>query len=408
MTKVYSDNRGEAMTWINGDADLTFDDCLTAADVVNPIDLGDYSIKAITGFFCQPGDVVGSSTLTAAADYPDKRKHFPIESNDVEITWLWGGEKTVDVTSSAGNQIHTIEFRATDRDGFCDPTPSFHPVFGERVDFLIDSGDGTIIAVSNFGSISQGGHFATTTTFDPITSPDEDVCIASIDVLSTLIEEVDVFITAYDPEGTVSFDVIINRDTDQDDIPDVDDNCPTTPNPNQNDSDGDGIGDACDTEGPPGDDSCSDGDDNDGDGDIDQNDSQCQEQEGPPGDASCSDGVDNDGDFLIDDEDPDCFSVALIWGDSDCDGDVTTRDSQALLRRVLDQPDLSQNAPCFALGTAITVIGNDGATWGDWDCDGDITTRDSQAVLRNVLSQSALSQTGNCAAIGSEVDVVGP
>lgn len=408
MTKVYSDNRGEAMTWINGDADLDFRDCLTAADVVNPIDLGDYSIKAITGFFCRPDDVVGSSTLTAAADYPDKRKHFPIASNDVEIIWLWGGEKTIEVTPSAGGQIHTVTFRATDRDDFCFPTPSFHPVFGERVDFLIDSGDGTIIAVSNFGSISQGGHFATTVTYDPVTSPDEDVCIASIDVLSTLIAEVDVFITAYDPEGTVSFDVILNPDQDGDGVVDDDDNCIDVPNPDQSDVDDDGIGDACDTELDPGSDDCTDGLDNDGDGDVDELDTGCQEQEGPPGDPTCSDGFDNDGDFLTDDEDPDCFSVALIWGDSDCDGEVDVRDSQALIRRVLGQTPLSQDAPCFALGTDVEVLGQGEVDWGDWDCGGDIDVRDSQALIRHVLGQSPLSQTQPCATIGSDVDVVGP
>ena len=60
------------------------------------------------------------------------------------------------------------------------------------------------------------------------------------------------------------------------------------------------------TEGPPGDETCSDGIDNDNDGKTDQEDEDCQEPEGPPGDPTCSDGIDNDGDGLVDEDDPDC------------------------------------------------------------------------------------------------------
>ena len=160
---VYSDNHGEAMAWINGDADLTFEDCIQGP-VLEPIPVGGESpadIKVIEGFFCRPGDVVGESEVIADVDYPDKRKHFPIRTNPVDITWVWAGEKTVEVVQAVGNQFTRVTFRATDRDGFCFPTPSDFPVIGELVTFLIDSGEGTIVGVSPGGSIGAGGQSAT-------------------------------------------------------------------------------------------------------------------------------------------------------------------------------------------------------------------------------------------------------
>jgi hypothetical protein len=39
----------------------------------------------------------------------------------------------------------------------------------------------------------------------------------------------------------------------------------------------------------------------------------------------------------------------------DCDGEITSRDNQALLRKVLDQAPLSQTQPCPAIGDAIEI-----------------------------------------------------
>lgn len=79
-------------------------------------------------------------------------------------------------------------------------------------------------------------------------------------------------------------------------------------------------------------------------------------------------------------------------GDTDCNGEITSRDSQALLRHVLGQTPLSQTEPC-------NDVGFNG--WGDWDCNGSVGTRDNQALLRYVLGQAPLSQTEPCADVGS-------
>ncbi len=358
MIKIYSDNHGEAMAFLNGDADLTFNDCASSAAGAG------HNIVLLDGVYCEKDDLVGVSTLNAVVDYPDKRKHFPLSSlQDVTVNWLWGGIK--DVTLEAGpdrdgdtndNPSYTFAvLHLTDRDGFCAPSPSLHPVFGERVDFLIDSGDGTITQAQASGVIAAGGKSATTVTFDsdaagaltvkPVMVNGE--CQAWILVASTLLHEVNVLITAYDPEGTVTFDLIINKDTDGDGVPDTHDNCPAIFNPDQQDSDSDGVGDAC--EEPP-----------------------------PPGPNS-------------------------VWGDIDCDDDVDSVDALGGLRYVAGL-SVSQTGPCHAVGGSVTVDGS-AETFGDWDCDGDVDAVDALAVLRYVAGLSALSQSEPCADIGDGVDI---
>jgi hypothetical protein len=83
---------------------------------------------------------------------------------------------------------------------------------------------------------------------------------------------------------------------------------------------------------------------------------------------------------------------APVAGDTDCNGQITSRDSQALLRFVLGQAPLTQTEPCTDVGVS---------GWGDWDCNGSVGARDNQALLRFVLGQAPLSQTEPCADIGS-------
>jgi len=76
--EVYSDNHGEAMAYLNGDYNLDLK--------------GLGLIKGKDGADISEGTVVGTTTLSAVADYPyvlgDEQS---ITSNTVEKTWLWGG-----------------------------------------------------------------------------------------------------------------------------------------------------------------------------------------------------------------------------------------------------------------------------------------------------------------------------
>jgi len=333
------------MTWVNGDANLDFSGCSTSG----PVSGTTTPIVLLHGFFCKSGVTVGTSTLNALADYPDKRKHFAVLSGDATITWTWGGIKDVTVVADpadATGQFHYVVFHVTDRDGFCGGGKSLHPVLGEEVDFRIDSTTGFILPDVNGNSaegpavtISADGKSATTHTFDTATQPLVNAsppgwtvppdptgheCQAWIHVSESQLKPVNVTVTAFDPEGTVTFDTQAINPT------------PTaspTPSPS-----------------------------------------------------------------------PTPFMLHLKWGDTDCSGDIAPRDAQAILKRILEQPELSVNQPCPGMGQQIIVAGHT-QRWADWDCSGSIAPRDAQAVLKNVLAQTALSQTQPCPAMGSAVDV---
>ncbi len=323
---VYSDNAGVAMAAINGDAELTFAECdnnLAAHLIIEPID----------GHYCEQNDIVGTSTVSANVDYPDKKPHQDIDaSSPVTITWRWGGIK--DITTAPGETVGGepistyVILNVQDRDGFCDPSDSLHPVLGEIVEFQIDQGDGIIIEAEGSGVISGDQRSATTETFDTDGdsrtkgSPPADSCQAWILVSHSLGDPVDVRVTAHDPEGTIEFDTIISTTP-----------APTAPPPT-----------------------------------------------------------------------PTPFNITVVWGNTDCSVDgIKSRDSQAILKRVLELPELSQDQPCPSIGQMV-IIGGEDYQWGNFDCSADgVRARDSQAILKNVLQQTALSQTEECPDVGSDV-----
>jgi hypothetical protein len=146
--RFYTDNRGLGYFFINGDFNLTFDDCLRQQLSGSP--------------FCKPNDVVGISDLTVIGDYPYFRKHPAVESNLITKTWTWGGFKSV--TAEKLDATHTrVIAHLKDRDGYCkwsvdeDPTepddsvifsPSINEVQHEWIEFLLNTDIGFIRGVS--------------------------------------------------------------------------------------------------------------------------------------------------------------------------------------------------------------------------------------------------------------------
>jgi hypothetical protein len=225
---LYTDNHGEAMVSANGDFNLTYDACAT-----NTIGGGKH---------CKPGDKVGTSTITATADYPDIRgKHFPVSSNVATVNWLWKGYKDVTVEAGETPQFKYIVFHALDRDGFCyvpAGATSLHPVLtsnvnnefngnvSETVDFLIDAGQGIIVDRSG-GALNNDGNrqFATgVETFStavntvlkefPVSAlaaaGATDECQAWVKVSNNLLGIVIFLVIAHDDEGDIGFDRVVD------------------------------------------------------------------------------------------------------------------------------------------------------------------------------------------------------
>ena len=228
---VYTDNYGEAMIYVNGDdsavvgaGSLTFDDCTGPDD--SDGSLAENIIVSLSGVYCQKDDVVGATTITATADYPDKRKHSPpVRSNEVDVTWIWAGYKVVTVEEGENDQFNYVVIHELYRDGFCGDSPSLHPVLGRTVDFTLDViGGGRIVEVSDRhdggpGTIGLLGQDATTTLMDADDNPDAiapmqaDECQAWVKISNSLLGVTDVLVAPDNWEGDPIFDRIVDFST---------------------------------------------------------------------------------------------------------------------------------------------------------------------------------------------------
>jgi hypothetical protein len=347
MTEVYSDEHGVAMALINGDANLAFTDCSTSAPVA-----GTHTVVLLKGFYCPQNATVGTSTLTSVVDYPDKRKHFAEVTNPVTITWKWNGIKDVSVVADpvdTTGQFWYVVFHVTDRDGFCSggDVNDLHPVLGERVDFRIDSTTGTIAPDVNgnsaegpAASVAADLKSATTHTFDSAAAGNATIkmptlvtgeCQAWIHVSESLHNHVNVVVTAFDPEGTVTFD---NQDINPTPVPTAVPTAPPTLAPTAT----------------PfvlhlkwGDSDC--------DGNVAPRDGQ----------AILLHFLDK-AELSQTQPCPSMSETVMIaghvqhWGDFDCNGAVAPRDGHADLYNFLSKPALSQTQPCPLIGSAVDVL----------------------------------------------------
>jgi len=107
-----------------------------------------------------------------------------------------------------------------DRDGYCGSSPSLHPVLGEPVRFVIDgnpSGGIPIADAAELGSITNNGLQADVVTFDtdddaitPTFVAVDGECQAWIQLSNSLLGVTNVKVTAFDPEGTITWDVVVD------------------------------------------------------------------------------------------------------------------------------------------------------------------------------------------------------
>jgi hypothetical protein len=105
------------------------------------------------GFDVPFGEEVGRTYVTAFADYPYLRKHPPTQSNDINKGWRSAWFKTLREEKVNNTQKKVIA-RLQDIHG--------NPIVGEKVEWSITAGNGSIVMTSPDGTIPGDGKKATT------------------------------------------------------------------------------------------------------------------------------------------------------------------------------------------------------------------------------------------------------
>jgi hypothetical protein len=151
------------------------------------------------------------------------------------------------VTTQVGTRFAYVVLHALDRDGFCDASAfnavSLHPVLTDApndtivdgrtrlpsprytVDFLIDSGDGVIVATSAGATVGVGHAAIGTptystlrvaslgtqqTVFPPLAKDVQDECQAWVRIASASDRPVNVLVIVHDDTGDIGFDRLID------------------------------------------------------------------------------------------------------------------------------------------------------------------------------------------------------
>lgn len=197
-------------------------------DPANPPDPNDTTFKDDELYTLDPLIANGTTAISVVSSNPSDNDIIHLATFLIEGTAAIIGEGILLTPSDAENPIntdHTVTALVQDDNG--------SPIASREVSFEVISGPNTGL----MGSADTNAEGEATFTYSST--------VVGVDVIvARFTNSRDQLITSNEATKTWVDDA--GDDSDDDTIPDDQDNCPFTPNTDQADSDGDGVGDACD------------------------------------------------------------------------------------------------------------------------------------------------------------------